>query len=163
MKKRYSYTWCVVCITGSNFPVSTTSFIKFSRFIIKMGPATLIVTRMWANAQRDGRPGAALCSTPQSLADVHYWSAMQYNAAKTRNPLKLAGVPKLPDRSQPLVGRSSPYCGDIWRRYWCLKSFFLIADMCLSREDIARQSCAMASRWRIFRRFWRPVFSASRV
>jgi len=33
--------------------------------------------------------------------------------AKTRNPLKFAGVPKLPDRSQPLVGRSSPYCGDI--------------------------------------------------
>jgi len=26
---------------------------------------------MWANAQRDGRP-AALCSTPQSLADDHY-------------------------------------------------------------------------------------------
>jgi len=31
--------------------------------------------RMWANAQRDGRPaniGGALCSTPQSLADAHY-------------------------------------------------------------------------------------------
>ena len=35
---------------------------------------------MWANAQRDGRPlniGGALCSTPQSLADAHYWSAVQ--------------------------------------------------------------------------------------
>jgi len=35
-----------------------------------------IATRMWANAQRDGRPaeyiGGALCSTPQSLADAHY-------------------------------------------------------------------------------------------
>jgi len=32
-------------------------------------------TRMWANAQRDGRPaniGGALCSTPQSLPDAHY-------------------------------------------------------------------------------------------
>jgi len=32
-------------------------------------------TRMWANAQHDGRPaniGGALCSTPQSLADSHY-------------------------------------------------------------------------------------------
>jgi len=27
------------------------------------------------------------------------------------------GCPKLPDRSQPLVGRSSPYCGDMWKRY----------------------------------------------
>jgi len=28
--------------------------------------------------------GGALCSTPQSLADAHYWSAV-HNAAKTRN------------------------------------------------------------------------------
>jgi len=32
-------------------------------------------TRMWADAKHDGRP--ALCSTPQSLADAHYWSAVQ--------------------------------------------------------------------------------------
>ena len=32
--------------------------------------------------------GGALCSTPQSLADAHYYSA------KTRNPLKLPGVPQ---------------------------------------------------------------------
>jgi len=35
---------------------------------------------MWANAQRDGRLpniGGALCSMPQSLADAHYYSAMQ--------------------------------------------------------------------------------------
>ena len=34
---------------------------------------------MWANAQRDGpllNIGGALCSTPQSLADAHYWSAV---------------------------------------------------------------------------------------
>ena len=38
--------------------------------------------------------GGALCSTPQSLADAHYLTAVQYNAAKTRNPLKFAGVPQ---------------------------------------------------------------------
>ena len=38
--------------------------------------------------------GGALCSTPQSLADAQYWSAMCSNAAKTRNPLKFAGVPQ---------------------------------------------------------------------
>ena len=38
----------------------------------------------------------ALCSTPQSLADVHYQSAVTpcSNAAETRNPLKCAGVPQ---------------------------------------------------------------------
>jgi len=38
--------------------------------------------------------GGGLCSTPQSLADTHYLTAVQYNAAKTRKPLKLAGVPQ---------------------------------------------------------------------
>jgi len=45
---------------------------------------------MWTNAQRDGRPpniGGALCSTPQSLADAHYYMPCS-NTAKTRKPLK---------------------------------------------------------------------------
>jgi len=52
---------------------------------------------MWANAQRDGRPAKhrwPLCSTPQSLADAHYYMPCS-NAAKTRiKPLKLPGVPQ---------------------------------------------------------------------
>ena len=35
------------------------------------------------------------------------------NEAKTRNPLKFSGCPKLANRSQPLVSRNSPYCEDI--------------------------------------------------
>jgi len=51
------------------------------------------------------------------------------NAAKTRNPLKFAGVPKLTKRSQPLVSRSPPYYEyeDMWRRYCCLTSFFRLS------------------------------------
>jgi len=72
----------------------------------------------------------------------------------------LQGCPKLANRSQPLVGRSSPYYDDMWRRYrWCLTSFFPIVDTCLSCEDTARQICAMEPTWR----FLRPVFAASRV
>ena len=41
--------------------------------------------------------GGALCSTPQSLADAQYWNAVQYNSAKTRNPLQFAGVPQSND------------------------------------------------------------------
>ena len=37
--------------------------------------------------------GGALCSTPQTLADAHYKMPCS-NAAKTRNPLKFAGVPQ---------------------------------------------------------------------
>ena len=62
----------------------------------------------------------------------------------------LQGCPKLPNRSQPLVDRSSPYYQDMWRRYCCLRSFFPIVNTCLSSEDIARQSCAMVPKWRFF-------------
>jgi len=119
-------------------------------------------TRMWTNAQRDGRPAkyrwrhlfnATVWLTPTT------WLPCS-NAAKTRKPLKLAGVPQIPDRSQPLTGQSSPYCGDIWRRYCYLTSFFPIVDACLSCEDIARQSCRMVRRWRLFGHFFASCISS---
>jgi len=57
--------------------------------------------------------------------------------------------PKLRNRSQPLVGRSSPYYQDT-RRYCRVTSFFPIVDTCLSCKDMARQSCAMVPRWWLF-------------
>ena len=59
---------------------------------------SIINTRMWANAQRDGRPSeysprwrplfnAAVWLTPTTRVPCS-------NAAKTRNPLKLPGVPQ---------------------------------------------------------------------
>jgi len=41
--------------------------------------------------------GGALYSTPQSLADAHYYMPCS-NAARTRKPLKVAGVPQTPER-----------------------------------------------------------------
>jgi len=40
--------------------------------------------------------GGALCSTPQSLAEAHYYMPCS-NAAKTRKPLKVPGVPQTPE------------------------------------------------------------------
>jgi len=71
--------------------------------------------------------GGALYSTPQSLADAHYYMPCS-NAAKTRNQCwNLVGCPKVTKRCQPLLGRSSPYCGDIWRTYLCLTIFFRLS------------------------------------
>jgi len=39
----------------------------------------------------------------------------------------LQGRIKLPDRSQPLVGRSSTYYEDMWRAYCCLTIFFRLS------------------------------------
>jgi len=121
---------------------------------------------MWANAQRDGRPAeyrwrplfnaAKFGWRPISLLECR---ALRLPRRETR--WNLQGCPKLANRSQLLVGRSSPYYADMWRRYCCLTNFFPIVDKCLSCEDIARQSCGMVPRWRLFGDLLRAVFSAS--
>ena len=106
--------------------------------------------------------GGALCSTPQSFDDAHYrvpYTAYS-NVAKTRNPLKFAGCPKLANRSQPLVGRSSPYYEDMWRRYRCLTSFFFRLSI---HASAAKTQPDKFVRWCQNGDFLRPVFSASRV
>jgi len=67
--------------------------------------------------------GGVNCSTPQSLADITTRVPCS-NATKTRNTLKCAGVTKLANRSQPLVGRSSQYCADMLGRYSYLTQVF---------------------------------------
>ena len=107
--------------------------------------------------------GGALCSMPQSLADAHYYMPCS-NAGKTRNPLKFAGVPQT---TGSISATSGPKCTILWGHVediLLLNKFFCpIVDMCLSCEDIARQSCAMVPRWWFLVTFLRPVFSASRL
>jgi len=50
--------------------------------------------------------GGALCSTPQSLADAHYYMSCS-NAAKTRKTLKFAGVPQT---TGSISASSGPKC-----------------------------------------------------
>jgi len=121
---------------------------------------------MWANAQRDGRP-AEYRWCPLFNAAKFGWclllecSAVTLPRRETR--WNLHGCCKVANISEPLVGRSSPYCEDMWRRYCCLTSFFPIVDTCLSCKDIARQRCVMVPRWRFFGDFLGPAFSASHV
>ena len=114
------------------------------------------ILEMWANAQRDGRR-AKYRWRPLSNAAKFGWLPLLecYVVTLPRRETRwnLQGCPKLPDRSQTLLGLSSPYCGDMWRRYGCLTSFSPIVDMCLSCEDIARQSFAVVSRLWLFRPF----------
>jgi len=82
---------------------------------------------MWANAQRDGRP-AKYRWRPLFNATKFVWRpllecrAVMLPRHETR--WNLQGCPKLANRSQPLVGRSSPYYQDMWKKYWCLTSFY---------------------------------------
>ena len=47
--------------------------------------------------------GGALYSTPQSMADAHYYMPCS-NAAKTRNQLKCGGVPQSNERISAVSG-----------------------------------------------------------
>jgi len=119
---------------------------------------------------RGKNPRKCICSVPAQEMAKHRakfgWLPLSDVAAvmpRRKTCWNLLGCPKLPDRSRLLVGQSSPYCGDMCRRYCCLTSFFPIVDTCLSCKDIARQSCAMVPRWPIFDDFLRPVFAVSRM
>ena len=92
-----------------------------------------IQLEMWANAQRDGRPAeyrwrplfnAAVWLTPTT-------SCRAVTLPRRVTRWKYLGCPKLTKGSQPLVGRSSPYYGDMWRRYCCLTSFFRLSILAL--------------------------------
>jgi len=108
--------------------------------------------------------GGALYSTPQSVADAHYYMYMSCsNAAKTRNQLNCGGVPQ---SNETISAASGPKLTILWGHLegiLLLNNFFPIVDTCLSCEDVARQICAMVSRWQFLATFCVLYFSASRV
>ena len=120
---------------------------------------------MWANAQRDGRPTEYRW---RPLFNAAVWLAPNTgipcsNAAKTRNPLKFAGMPQT---RQQISAASGPKFIILWgqvEKILLLNKFFPIVDTYLRCEDIARQSCGMVPRWRLFGDVLRAVFSVSRA
>jgi len=119
----------------------------------------LETTRMWANAQRDGRPvqRRKVWLTPNTGVPCS-------NAAKTRNPLKLAGVPQTTGSISAASGSKFTILWEHVEEMLLLSMFFPIVDMCLSCEDMTRQSCAMVPcRWRFFGEFLGSAFPANRV
>ena len=122
-------------------------------------------TRMWAKAQRDGRPAE------------HRWRPL-FNAAKFGSCplLECCAVTKRRRETrwnllgcQPtesISAASGPNFTTLWGHVGKIllsNKFFSIVDTCLSCEDIARLSCAMVPRWRIFGDFLHPVLLASRL
>ena len=92
----------------------------------------------------------ALCSTPQSLADAHYTRVLCSNAAKTRNPLKFAGVPQTRQQISAVSRLKFTILSGHVEEVLLFKNFFPIVDTCLSSEGIARQNCVMVPKWRFF-------------
>jgi len=112
-------------------------------------------TRMWANAQRVGRPAyyrwhplfnAAVWLKPTTRVPCS-------NVAKRRRLLKFGGVPQT---GKPITAARRPKFTILWGHVediLLLNMFFPIVDTCFSCEDIARQSCVMVPIWRFWRLF----------
>jgi len=74
-----------------------------------------MLTRMWVNAQRDGRPAGHRW---RPLFNAAVWLTLTTwlpcrNAAKTRKPLKLAGVPQT---NETISAASRPKFTILWAR-----------------------------------------------
>ena len=118
---------------------------------------------MWANTQRDGRPSECRWRPVFNFGWRPLLECRAVTLPRREVRWNLEGCPKLVNRSQPLVGRSSPYCWGHLEDSVLLNKFFPIVDTCLRCEDIARQSCAIVPRWWFLATFLRAVLSASRV
>jgi len=102
-----------------------------------------LTTRMSASAHCGGRPANYRWRTLFNTAKFGWCPLLECHAVtlpRCETHWNYLRCRKLTNRSQPLVGRCLPYCKDMWRTYCCLTSFFPIIDICLSCEDIARQS-----------------------
>jgi len=87
----------------------------------------IYVTRMWANAQRDGRPSKYKWRPLLNAAKFGRRPLLDCRAVtlpKRETHWNLLGCHELTKWSQLLVGRSSPYCKDMWGRYCRLTSSF---------------------------------------
>jgi len=139
------------CLVGRQIP--PTKAVNLSNLQTKQEVHSICITRMWANVQCDGRPAKYRWRPLFDAANFGWRPLLECRAVtlpRRETRWKLQGCPKLAKGSQPLVGRSSLYYQDMWRRYCCLTSLFPIVDTCLSSEDIARQICAMVPKWGFF-------------
>jgi len=72
-------------------------------------------TRMWANAQRDGCPAKHKWRSLFNATKFGWRPLLEYRAVtlpRRKSRWNLQGCLKLANRSQLLLGRSSPYCDD---------------------------------------------------
>ena len=105
-------------------------------------------TRMWANAQRDGRPAEYRWRPLFKAAKFGWRPLLECSAVmlpRCETCWNLQGCPKLANSRLKFT--------ILWghvEEVSVFNTFFLIVDTCLSCKDTARQSCGMMPKWRFF-------------
>ena len=103
--------------------------------------------------------GGALCSTPHSLADAHYYMPCS-NAAKTQNTLKFVGVPQSPEPISAVSGPKFTILSGHVEEVLVLNKFFFRLSI---HALVAKIWPDKFVRWCRDGDFLRPVFAASRM
>jgi len=93
--------------------------------------------------------GGALCST-RKVWLTPTTRVPCSNAAKTRNPLKFAGVPQTRQQISAVSRPTFTILSGHVEEVLLFNNSFPIVDKCLDSEDIGRHSCAMVPKWRFF-------------
>jgi len=108
--------------------------------------------------------GGALSSMPQNMADAHYYCRVPYsNAAKTRNPFKLAGVPQTPEPISAVSTQNSTILRGHMEQILLLNTFFRLSVYALVAKIQPNKVVRWCQDGYVFALFLRPVFPASRV
>jgi len=108
------------------FWIQLTSFRTAATWRLWESPYRTDTTRKCADAQCDGHPAEYRWCPLFNAAKFGWCPILECRAVtlpRRETRWNKLGYPKLTKRSQPLVGLSSPYCGDMGRRYCCLTSF----------------------------------------
>ena len=124
-----------------------------------------MVTIMWANSQRDGCP-AEYSWRPlfkaAKLANAHSTVPCS-NAAKTRNPLKFAGVPQTPEPISAVSGRKFTILRGLVKEVLLFNNFFSDCRYMPQLRKYSPTKLCDGAEMAIFGDFLRRVFSANRV
>jgi len=110
-------------------------------------------TRMWDNVQLDGRPAEYRWRPLFNAAKFGWRPVLECRAVMLPRCETCWNLLGCPQTNEPISAVSGPKFTILWghlEEILLLNKFFPIIDMCLSCEDTARQSCAMAPRWRFF-------------
>jgi len=113
--------WCLVNTPAPSIPTSPSGS---SFFLVSFVTDSKLET--WVNAQRDGRPAEYRWHPLFNAAKFGWRPLLECRAVTQRSretSWNLQACPKLANRFQPLMGRSSPCCEDMWGRH-CYLTFF---------------------------------------
>jgi len=123
----------------TNFPCTEVTAVRSDLLNCK-------ITRMWADAQRDGRPAEYRWRPLFNVAKFGWRSLLECRAVTLPRRETRWNQLGVSQTRQQIWAFSGPKFTILWRHVeevWRLTRLFPIVNTCLSCEDMARQICEM--------------------